>query len=339
MTSVRNGARRRARLAALGGHAPERVVTNEELARAVDTSDEWIFDRTGIRERRFAGPDEASSDLGVIAAELILADAGVPASEIDVLIVPTASPDHLFPATAAIVADRIGARSAAAFDVLAGCTGFVYGLALGVALIESGIAGTVLVLGAETLTRVVDQTDRSTCILFGDAAAGALLIAADEDAVTGFLGFELGADGSGGPDLIIPAGGSRMPTVDGPYERSEACLQMNGREVFRFASRVMVDSSERLLNALEMSIDEIDLLVAHQANQRIIDHAIVRLGISEDRVFNNLARYGNTSSASIPLALAEARDAGMLSPGDLVLMVGFGAGLTWGSTVARYEPA
>jgi 3-oxoacyl-[acyl-carrier-protein] synthase III len=325
---VRNGKRPRARLAAIGAHSPQRVVTNDEIARVVDTSDEWIFERTGIRERRFAGPDEASSDLAVVAAERILADAGVPASEIDVLIVPTASPDHLFPATAALVADRIGAESAAAFDLLAGCTGFIYGLAQGVALIESGIAGTVLVLGAETLSRLVDQTDRSTCILFGDA-----------DAVTGFLGFELGADGAGGPDLVIPAGGSRMPPLDGPYAPSDACLQMNGREVFRFASRVMVDSSSRLLEALEMSIDEIDLLVAHQANQRIIDHAIVRLGIPEERVFNNVARHGNTSSASIPLALTEARDAGILSPGDLVLMVGFGAGLTWGSTVARYEPA
>ena len=339
MISVRNGKRPRARLAAIGAHSPERVVTNDDLARVVDTSDEWIFERTGIRERRFAGPDEASSDLAVIAAERILADAGVPASEIDVLIVPTASPDHLFPATAALVADRIGAESAAAFDILAGCTGFIYGLAQGVALIESGIAGTVLVLGAETLSRLVDQTDRATCILCGDAAAGVLLVGADEDAVTGFLGFELGADGSGGPDLVLPAGGSRMPPLHGPYEPSEACLQMNGREVFRFASRVLVDSSSRLLEALEMSIDEIDLLVPHQANQRIIDHAIVRLGIPEERVFNNLARHGNTSSASIPLALAEARDAGMLSPGDLVLMVGFGAGLTWGSTVARYEPA
>jgi 3-oxoacyl-[acyl-carrier-protein] synthase-3 len=335
---IRNGRPRRARLVALGAQVPERVVTNEEMAQVVDTSDEWIYTRTGIKERRFAAPDEAASDLATLAAEKILDEAGMDAAEVDALIIPTASPDHIFPATATIVADRIGARRAAAFDILAGCTGFLYGLAQATALIESGLAGNVLVVGAEALTKITDQTDRRTCILFGDAAAGALLIAGDSEETTGFLGFELGADGSGGPELIVPAGGSRMPSQEGPYEPGQSCIQMNGREVFKFATRVMVDSCSTLLDALEMSIDDIDLLVAHQANQRIIDHAIARLGIPAERVYNNLERYGNTSSASVPLAMLEAREAGKLSPGDMVMMVAFGAGLTWGSTVMRFEP-
>lgn len=338
MIGVRNGVKRRARLVALGAHVPERIVTNAEMAEAVDTSDEWIFSRTGIRERRFAAEDEASSDLAVHAANRIIAEAGIDPLEINMLIVPTASPDHIFPATATLVAERIGAHNAAAFDILAGCTGFIYGLAQATAFIESGIAQNVLVVGAEALSKITDQTDRRTCVLFGDAAAGALLIAEDEDKITGFLGFELGADGAGGPDLVVPAGGSRMPAQDGPFAPGESCIQMNGREVFKFASRVMVESCTRLLDALEIPVADIDLLVAHQANQRIIDHAIDRLGIPPDRVFNNLELYGNTSSASIPLAMLEARDAGQLSSGDLVLLVGFGAGLTWGSTILRYEP-
>ena len=338
MIGVRNGTRVRARLAAVGAHVPERVVTNAEMAAAVDTSDEWITTRTGIRERRFAGPDEASSDLGVTAAERILEDAGIGADELDMIITPTASPDHLFPSTAAIIGERIGARGAAAFDLSAACTGFIYGLAMATGMVETGLARHVLVVGAETLTRVTDQTDRATCVLFGDGAAGALISAAAEEEATGFLGFELGADGSGGPDLIIPAGGSRIPALSGPT-RAESCINMNGREVFRFATRVMIDSCTRLLEALEMDISEVDLLIPHQANIRIIDYAVDRLGIDPERVVNNVDRYGNTSSASIPLALTEARDNGRLSPGDLVMMVGFGGGLTWGSTMARFEPA
>ncbi|MGI9539378.1 MAG: beta-ketoacyl-ACP synthase III [Miltoncostaeaceae bacterium] len=339
MIAVRNGSKARARLVALGAHAPERVVTNAEIETWVDTTDEWIMSRTGIRERRFVAEDEAASDLGVIAAERILEDAGLAAADVDVLIVPTASPDHIFPSTAALVADRIGAHKAAAFDLNAGCTGFVYALAQACGLVESGIGRNVLVVGAEALSRLMDTSDRGTCILFGDAAAGALVVADDdEEGTTGFLGFELGADGSGGPDLVVPAGGSRQPlaAVDAP---GDACIQMNGREVFKFATRVMVDSCTRLLEAVEMKIDEVDLLIAHQANSRIIDHAVPKLGIDPDKVLNNLDRYGNTSSASIPLVLTEARDAGRLESGHLMLLVAFGAGLTWGSTLVRYEPS
>lgn len=338
MIGVRNGARPRARFAALGAHVPERVVTNEEMAAAVDTSDEWITTRTGIRERRFAGEDQASSDLGVIASQKILDAAGIAPDELDMIICPTASPDHIFPSTASLIGEQIGARGAAAFDLSAACTGFIYGLAMATGMVETGLARHVLVVGAETLTRVTDQTDRATCVLFGDGAAGALISAADEDEATGFLGFELGADGSGGPDLIIPAGGSRIPALTNP-SRADSCINMNGREVFKFATRVMIDSCTRLLEALEMGIDEVDLLVPHQANIRIIDYAVERLGIDPERVFNNVDRYGNTSSASIPLALTEAQANGRLSAGDLVMMVGFGGGLTWGSTLVRYEPA
>jgi 3-oxoacyl-[acyl-carrier-protein] synthase III len=195
----------------------------------------------------------------------------------------------------------------------------------------------VLIVGAETMTRVTNPTDRATCILFGDAAAGALLVRGDEETTGGLLGFELGADGSGGDQLSLPVGGTRHPAW-APFEREDAFLQMNGREVFRFATRVMEESATRLLERLEMGIDEVDLMIAHQANQRIIDHAVKRLGIDESKVFNNLDRYGNTSSASIPLAMVEARDQGYLKPGDLMLLVGFGAGLTWGSALVRYEP-
>jgi 3-oxoacyl-[acyl-carrier-protein] synthase III len=337
MISARNGHAGRARLAALGGYAPERVVTNEEIAGRVDTSDEWIVSRTGIRERRYAAPEQAASDLALIAAERILEAAGVEGAELDMVIVPTATPDHLFPSTAALVADRLGARNAAAYDLSAACSGFVYGLAQATGVIESGICRTVLVVGAEVLSRITDHDDRATCILFADGAGGALVTRGEPETTTGFLAFDLGADGSGGDQLVIPAGGSRMPVTSAP-DPADGCIKMDGPEVFRFATRVLVESAERLLTALEMSIDEIDLVVAHQANSRIIDHAAGRLGIPEERLFNNLERYGNTSAASIPLALAEARDAGRLRPGDMLLLVGFGGGLTWGATICRYEP-
>lgn len=337
MIGVRSGAPRRARLVALGAHVPERIVTNADLERMVDTTDEWITARTGIRERRWAPPEQASSDLGIIAARRILDAAGVDAADLDLVIVPSATPDHVFPSTAAIVAHAIGARRAAAYDLLAACSGFVYGLAQAAAMVDSGLASRVLVVGAEVMSHVVDPADRATCVLFGDAAAGALVVAADPEDTTGFLGFDLGADGAGARDLVLPAGGGRMPLAR-TTAPADGYLQMNGPEVFRFATRAMTGSVRRLLDALAMTVDDIDLVVAHQANARIIDHAAARLGLSEDKMFNNLERYGNTSSASVPLAMAEARDAGRLRPGDMVLMIGFGAGLTWGSAVARYEP-
>jgi 3-oxoacyl-[acyl-carrier-protein] synthase-3 len=322
--SVRTGARTRARLAAFGAYAPERVVTNREVEGWVDTSDEWIRTRTGIRERRFAGDAEVASDLAVRAAGRILDDAGADPAEIDMVIVPTSTPDNLFPSTAALVAHRIGARDAAAYDLSAACSGFVYGLAQAAGLVEGGIARSVLVVGADLMSRITDRTDRGTCILFADGAGGALVTAGDPGTTTGFLAWDLGADGTGADDLIAPVGGY---------------MRMNGPEVFRFATRVMVESTERLLGATGMGIGEIDLVVAHQANSRILDHAVERLGIPPERVFSNIDRYGNTSAASVPLAMTEAREAGRLRPGDLLLLVAFGGGLTWASTIVRYEPA
>jgi 3-oxoacyl-[acyl-carrier-protein] synthase-3 len=322
--SVRTATRTRARLSALGAYAPDRVVTNAEIETWVDTSDEWIRTRTGIRERRWAEAGELASDLAVRAARRILDDAAVDPAEIDMVIVPTATPDHAFPSTAALVAHRIGARDAAAYDLSAACSGFVYGLAQAAGLVEGGIARTVLVVGAEVLSRITDPTDRGTCILFADGAGGALVTAGDPEATTGFLGWDIGADAAGAADLAVPRGG---------------CITMNGPEVFRFATRVMVESTERLLDAVGVGMDAIDLVVAHQANSRILDHAAERLGIPSDRLFTNIDRYGNTSSASVPLALAEARDTRRLGPGDLLLLVAFGGGLTWASTIVRYEPA
>ncbi len=338
MIAVRNGYRARARFAGVGAYVPERVLVNADLERLVDTTDEWIVARTGIRERRLAAPEEAASDLAAAAGRDVLARAGVAAEDVDIVIVTTATPDHLFPSTSALVCERLGAVNAGSFDLGAGCTGFIYGLAQACALVESGLARTVLVLGGEALSRLVDWTDRTTCVLFGDGGGGALVVAGDEETTGGFLGFELGTDGTGAQLLCVPGGGSRRPSAAEDYRREEAFIQMNGREVFKFASRVMVDSVGRLLERLEIGVDEIDLLVPHQANIRIIEHAVKRIGIDGGRVFNNLERFGNTSSASIPIALAEAEQVGRLRPGDLVLMVAFGAGLSWGATAVRYEP-
>ncbi len=337
MIAIRNGKRQRARMVALGAHVPERVLTNADLEKMVDTTDEWIVSRTGIRERRIAEPDQSTADLATLAALDILKNSGLAPEDIDVLIVPTATPEYLFPSTAAIVQDRIGATNAAAFDLLAACSGFVYGLAQACALVESGLAKNVMVIGAETLSRIADYTDRSTCVLFGDGAAGALIQASDDESLSGFLGFELGTDGSGGKDLLIPVGGSRNPPHM-PFAHEDAFLKMNGPSVYKFATRVIADSTARLLEALEVSIDEIDLFVPHQANTRIIDHAVEKLGIDPSKVVVNVDRYGNTSSASVPLALTEAREQGRLKAGDLLLLIAFGGGLTWGSTVVRYEP-
>ncbi len=337
MIAVTNSHKQRARMIAIGSYVPEGRLTNADLEKMVDTTDEWIVSRTGIHERRIAEPGESTADLATRAAEDILATAGVRAEDIDVLMVPTATPEYLFPSTAAVVQDRIGATNAASFDLLAACSGFIYGLAQAYALVESGLAKNVLVIGAETLSRINDYTDRSTCILFGDGAAGALIQASDDASSTGFLGFDLGTDGSGGKDLLLPVGGSRNP-ANMPFERQDAFLKMNGREVYKFATRVIADSTTRLLEALELSVAEIDLFVPHQANTRIIDHAVERLGIDPAKVVVNLDRFGNTSSASVPMAMTEARDQGRLKPGDLLLLIAFGGGLTWGSTVVRYEP-
>jgi 3-oxoacyl-[acyl-carrier-protein] synthase-3 len=317
----------------LGCHVPERVVTNEELAQLVDTSDEWITTRTGIKERRFAADDEALSDICIPAIERALAAAGVSASEIDLLIVATVTPDMVFPSTAALLADRFGMVDAAAYDLSAGCTGFMYGLVQAYGLVSSGLSKRALVVGADVLSKLMNFADRSTCVLFGDGAGAAVLERVENG---GFLAFELGADGAGGVDLHLPAGGSRIPTTAESVARGDHYVHMNGRQVFKFATRVLVSSAEHVLEQSGLSIEDIDVYVPHQANTRIIDHAVAKLGIPEDRVVVNVDRYGNTSSASIPMALADALAEGRVHKGDTVLMTGMGAGLTWGSAVMNW---
>jgi 3-oxoacyl-[acyl-carrier-protein] synthase-3 len=296
----------------VGVHVPDRVLTNADLERMVETSDEWITDRTGIRERRIAEPGQEASDLALPAATAALEAAGASGDEIDYVVVATSTPDMIFPTTASLLADRLGARNAAAYDMLAACTGFVYGLAQAYGVVSSGLSRKALVVGSDVMSKIVDWSDRSTCILFGDAA-GAVVVEPVGDG--GFLGFELGADGSGGPDLCLPNG----------------TIKMKGQEVYRFATRVMVTSAEELLAECGATVDDVDLYVPHQANKRIIDHAVRNLGIPPEKVVVNIDRYGNTSAASIPLCFAEALDDGSLRAGTRVLTTGVGGGLTWGS--------
>ena len=323
----------RVSITGIGSHAPERVMKNDELAKMVDTSDEWIVERTGIHERRVAAPEEALSDLSLPAAKSALEQAGLDASSVDLLIVATVTPDMAFPSTGAILADQLGATDAAAYDLSAGCTGFVYAIAQAHAMVASGLADHALVVGGDVLSKIVDWEDRSTCVLFGDGAGAVVLERVDEG---GFLGFELGADGSGGPQLYIPAGGSRTPASAESVATRQHYAKMNGREVFKFATRVLVDSAEKVLDECGVSVEEVDVYVPHQANVRIIDHARRKLGIPEERTVVNVDRFGNTSSGSIPLALGDAEADGRLVAGEMVLMTGMGAGLTWGSALIEW---
>jgi len=299
----------------------------------VDTSDEWIVVRTGIRERRVAAENEALSDIALPAARAALAAAGVRGEELDLVIVATVTPDMTFPATAALVANELGSSEAAAYDLSAGCTGFMYAVAQAYGMLAGGVCRRALVVGGDLLSKIVDWSDRTTCIVFGDGVGAVLMERVEQG---GFLGFELGADGSGGMQLYLPAGGSRAPTSEETVARHEHYVHMNGREVFKFATRVLVSSAEKLLDQLGLTVDDVDLYVPHQANVRIIKHAVERLGIPEEKVVVNVDRYGNTSSGSIPLALADAVRDRRVNKGDIVLMTGMGAGLTWGSGVMEW---
>jgi 3-oxoacyl-[acyl-carrier-protein] synthase-3 len=331
MIGAANG--NRVSITGLGTSVPDRVVTNDELAETVDTSDEWIVARTGIRERRVAGPDEAVSDFCLPAAREALERAGVRAEDLDLVIVATVTPDMAFPATAAIVADQLGAARAGAYDLSAGCTGFVYALAQGYAMLAAGVGRRALVVGADLNSKIVDWSDRATCVLFGDGAGAVVIERVDRG---GFLGFELGADGSGGMELYLAAGGSRKPATSETVAAGEHFARMNGREVFKFATRVLVTSANELLDEVGLTVDDVDLYVPHQANIRIINHAAQKLGFPDEKVVVNVDRFGNTSSGSIPLALADAQLDGRLVSGKIVLMTGMGAGLTWGSGVMEW---
>jgi 3-oxoacyl-[acyl-carrier-protein] synthase-3 len=318
----------------VGSFVPARVLTNRDLETMVETSHDWIVSRTGIVERRIADPEETTSAMACKAAERALADAGLPAADLDLVIVATVTGDALFPATASIVQDALGAKRAAAFDLAAGCSGFIYGLATGAQFIRTGLYRNVLVIGAEILSRIVNWRDRGTCVLFGDGAGAAVLGPAAEG--EGFLSFDLGSDGSGAGLLAVEAGGWGHPLATGTEAELRHSIRMSGPDVFKFAIRILEESALRALEAAGLTPGDVDCLVAHQANIRIIDVAARRLGLDESRVFNNVHRYGNTSAASIPIALDEARREGHLHPGDTVLLVGFGAGLSWGSCVVNW---
>lgn len=318
----------------IGSYVPENIMTNKNFEEFLDTSDEWIIARTGIRQRHIAPEDMSVSDLCYQAGLKALADARIAPEEVELVIVATVTPDYAFPATACLVADRLGAKNAAAFDLEAGCSGFIYGVATGSQFVAAGLYKTVLVIGGETLSKILNWSDRSTCILFGDGAGAAVLRPVKEG--YGFLGFELGSDGSGGHLLSLPAGGSKCPASPETVEKKLHTLQMEGKEVFKFAVRVMGDASVRVLEKAGLAQGEIDLLVPHQANIRIVDAAVKRLGISRDKVVINLERYGNMSAASIPVALDEAAKTGRIKEGDNIVMVGFGTGLTWGACVLKW---
>ncbi|MCY9762674.1 ketoacyl-ACP synthase III [Paenibacillus alvei] len=314
-----------------GKYVPERVLTNADLEKMVDTSDEWIVTRTGIKERRIAAEHEATSDLAFHAAEKALQAAGITAEELDLIVVTTVTPDMAFPSTACLVQKRLGATKAAAFDLSAACSGFIYGLANARNFIAMGTYKYALVIGAECLSRITDYTDRNTCILFGDGAGAAVLGPVPEG--RGFQSFVLGADGNGGELLKIEAGGSRMPASIETVEGKRHFLYMNGREVFKFAVRIMGNAAEEALEKAGKKKEDISLMIPHQANTRIIHAALERLNLSEDKCIINLPYYANTSAASIPLALAEAAEQGRIREGDTILLVGFGGGLTWGASV------
>jgi 3-oxoacyl-[acyl-carrier-protein] synthase-3 len=317
----------------LGAYVPPRLLANAELARTLGVSEAWIWERTGIERRHIAEPEQAAGDLAVRAARAALLDADAEPDSIDLVIVATASPDMFFPATATLVAAEIGAVDAAAYDLSAACTGFVYALAQAQAAVASGLARRALVIGAEVLSRFTNWEDRSTCILFGDGAGAAVVERVPGD---GFLGFELGSDGTRASQLELPAGGSRTPASQTTVEAGLHTIRMAGQEVFRFSTRAVSASVERLLATCGMTIQDVDVFAPHQANRRIIDHIARRLGFPAERVLVNVDRVGNTSAASIPLVLAEGRRCGALVPGATVLLCAAGAGMTWGSALLRW---
>lgn len=318
----------------IGSYVPEKVLTNKDFEQFLDTNDEWIISRTGIKQRHIAPKEMPVSELCYQAGLKALEDAQIAPEEVDLVIVATITPDYAFPATACLVADRLGARNAAGFDLEAGCSGFIYGVATGSQFVATGLYNTVLVIGGETLSKVLNWTDRSTCVLFGDGAGAAVLRPVEEG--FGFLSFELGADGSGGSLLSQPAGGSKYPATLETVEKNLHTLQMEGKEVYKFAVRIMGDVSVKALEKAGLTKEDVDLLVPHQANIRIVDAAVRRLGISPDKVVVNLDKYGNMSAASTPVALDETFKAGHISEGDTIVMVGFGTGLTWGACVLKW---
>jgi len=317
-----------------GSAVPEKVLTNADLEKMVDTSDEWITTRTGIKERRIAAEGETTSDLAAAAGRKALEAAGAPPEEVDLIIVATVTPDMMFPATSCLVQMKLGAHRAATFDLSAGCSGFVYALDVAARCVASGGYDRVLVIGAEVLSRITDWTDRSTCVLFGDGAGAALVGPVSEG--RGLLSSDLGAEGAQGHLLTLPAGGSLLPPSIETVEGRKHYISMQGNDVFKFAVRIMEETTSSALKKCGLGPADIDVYIPHQANIRIIDAAIKRLGIPKEKVFVNVQWYGNTSAASVPIALHEALAADMIKDDDVVALVGFGAGLTWASAILRW---
>lgn len=323
---------KKASIIGTGMYAPERVLTNQELEKMVDTSDDWIVSRTGMKERRIAKDSESASDMGIEAAKKALEDAGKTAEDVDLILCATLTPDHLFPATACLIQKGLGANKAAAFDISAACSGFIYALATAKAFIAAGQYRTVLLIATEKISSILDYTDRRTCVLFGDAASAAVIQEGGEEGLELIHGV-LGADGNGAEMLIQPAGGSRQPTSKESIEQGLHYLQMEGREVYKHAVRRMDEVALRCIEDVGMTIDDIDYLVPHQANVRIIEGFAKRFKIPQDRVLLNVHKYGNTSAASVGIALDELLKTQDLEEGDNILLVAFGAGLTWGAMV------
>jgi len=325
---------RYAHITGWGMAVPEKVLTNHDLEKIVETTDEWIVARTGIRERRIAEIDETTASLGTKAALNALSVANLKPADVDLIIVSTSSPEHIFPATACIVQDQVGAIKAGAFDLSAACSGFIFALNLATQAIRTGSIDNAVVIGAETLSRLVNWKDRNTCILFGDGAGAFVLQASEEPG--GLLSAVMRSDGSGGDLLSLPAGGSRWPANPETVLNGMHYIHMNGREVYRFATRVMTQATQEALEMAQLSIDDIALIIPHQANQRIIEAAVRNLNYPMEKVICNIERFGNTSTASIPIAVCEAIQAGRLHPGDKIVFVGFGAGLTWGAAAIKW---
>jgi 3-oxoacyl-[acyl-carrier-protein] synthase-3 len=328
--------KQRAKITAVGRYVPSKVVTNDDLAKIVDTSDEWIFTRTGIRERRLVEPGTPTSDLAVGAVRDLLDRRGICANEIELIIVATITPDMFFPSTACVIQEKIGARAAWGFDLSAACSGFVYALTVGARFVESGAHRKVLVIGADVMSSIVNIEDRTTCVLFADGAGAVLLEPTEEDEDAGILDELHEIDGSGGQYLYMPAGGSLHPSSHETIDARQHYVHQVGQPVYKFAVLKMEESSRKILERNELSGDDLDLFIPHQANIRIINAAAERIGLSERQVVTNIDKYGNTTAATIPLAIADALDDGRLKKGSLVLLSAVGAGFTVGSVLLRW---
>jgi len=321
------------KIASVGHYAPADILTNEDLEKVLDTSDEWITTRTGMKRRHIATADQATSDLCLAAARRALAKTQLSAGDIDCYVVATVTPDFIFPATACIVASKLGASDKAAFDIEIACSGFIYGLTVASGLIRAGVYKRVMLIGAETLSKIVDRSDRATAVLFGDGAGAVILEAAQTDS---FLSSELGSDGSRPELLRVAAGGSRHTLTPAAYEAGEQYLRMEGREVFKFAVTKMIDATDSALRKANLAKTDLNWLIPHQANKRIIDAAAKYLDMPAEKVIVNIQEYGNTSAASIPIALSEAVESGKIKDGDIIVFVGFGGGLSWGAVTWRW---